>query len=202
MSRLTKQCITPLLFLIVFTISHNALAINDNVDPDYSVDREYFDIPGHGELVIYVPRIWNFNFTKTDDNTPPLITFYVLDNNEEEIFQLNMSVFWDDGYERKITSREYIYSLVEQTGEKTLEFSDQTELELKEITGASGIGYLYDLTDSNAKENEYEYLTQGALAVGDILLVFSLFSNDEEPLLREAVLRSLKTAEHRFRRDV
>ena len=191
-----------MLLLFVLITNNNVFAANANAVGEYATDLETFDIPGHGELIISIPRIWNYNFTKTDDETPPLITFYVLDNNEEEIFQLNMSVFWDDGFNRKVTSPEYIYSLVEGTGEKALALSDQTELNLKEIKGKNGIGYLYDLSDNSAKKGEYHYLTQGALAVGEVLVVFSLFSNDEKAILREAMLRSLKSARHRFRNDV
>lgn len=200
MSRLTLF-LGRLFSLLILCVTHNAIALNYG-GKNYSVDKEAFDIPGHGELVISIPRIWNYNFTKSDEDTPPLITFYVLDNNEREIFQLNMSVFWNDGFNRKITSPEYIYSLVEETGKNTLSLSDQTELKMVKITGKEGIGYLYDLSDSRAKEGEYHYLTQGALAVGDILLVFSLFSNDEKAILREAMLNSLKSARHLFRNDI
>ncbi len=202
MSRLISEYLTYIFFLSVLTFSHSAIGLAKETEPNYSVDKEYFDIPGHGELVITVPRIWNYNFTKTDENTPPLITFYVLDNKEREIFQLNMSVFWDDSFERNITSPEYIYALVKETGENTLKNSDQNQLEMIEITGTSGTGYLYDLSDSSAMEGEYQYLTQGALAVGDVLLIFSMFSNDEDALLRDAMLHSLKSAEHHFRNDV
>ena len=169
---------------------------------DYELDTEIFDIPGHGELVMEVPRIWNYNFTKTDSQTPPLITFYVLDADEKEIFQLNMSVFWEDGYARSITTLDYIESMVSEAGNNTLRYSDQDSLELIELSGRDGEGLYFELSDSSAGDDEYKYLTQGALGVGQVLLVFSLFSNDEEGILRDAMFRALKSARHNARNDV
>lgn len=178
------------------------MANNSSSGADYDIDKEVFEIPGYGELSIEVPRIWNYNFTKSDSYTPPLITFYVLDDSEKEIFQLNLSVFWDDGYSRDVTSDDYIRSLVSEAGDNTLRYSDEDELRLETIKSQAGEGYFFNLSDSSAGADEYRYLTQGALSVGDVLLVFSLFSNDEEGVLRDAMFRSLKTAKHSLRNDV
>ena len=202
MSHLTELNIRIIFILLFVLVGRPAFATNPDPKIHYAVDQVSFDIPGHGELILDVPRIWDYNFTITDEDTPPLLTFYNLDNNQAEIFQLNMSVLWEDGFNRTISSPQYIRSLVQQTGENTLTHSDQTELTLIEITGANGVGYLFDLTDSDANEGEYHYLTQGAIGVGNIVVVFSLFSNDKDAILREAMLNSLKSAQHRFRNDV
>ncbi len=149
-----------------------------------------------------VPRIWNYNFTKTDENIPPLITFYILDKYKKEIFQLNMSVFTNTGYHKNITSEEYVKNIVTEAGNKIIAYSDQTKLILQTVESKQGNGYFFDLTDSNAKQNEFKYLTQGAVSVNEVLLVFSLFSNDEKGILREAMLNSLNTAYHINRKDI
>lgn len=202
MLRLSLTVLRRFLLLLLLFGNGGSLAATSNQTTDYEVDTETFDIPGHGELTLEVPRIWNYNFTKTDEQTPPLITFYVLDADEKEIFQLNISVFWDDGYSRNVTRLEYIKDMVVEAGNNTLRYSDQSELELQEISGRHGSGYLFDLSDSSAGKEEYRYLTQGAIGVGEMLVVFSLFSNDEEGVLRAAMLRSIQSARHSARRDV
>lgn len=187
--------------LLVLLAGHTLLRA-DPGQPKYEIDTEVFEIPGHGELRMEVPRLWNYNFTKSDEQTPPLITFYVLDENENEIFQLNMSVFWEDGYARNITRLDYIKNMVMEAGNNTLRYSDENLLELKDIIGTNGKGYYFELTDSSAGKDEYQYLTQGALGVGKVLLVFSLFSNDSDGVLGDAMFRSLKSARHSARRDV
>jgi hypothetical protein len=149
-----------------------------------------------------VPRVWNYNFTIKGNNNLPIITFYNLDKDKEEIYQLNLSVLWEDGFKRNISSPEYIHSLVEKTGEQALINSDQTELSLKKITGQDGVGYLFNLSDSGANTDEYQFLTQGALAVGKLLLIFSLFSNEDESILQQALLKIIMSAQHHDRKDV
>lgn len=188
--------------IILFSLyAINVPATIEN-DIDYQIESESFAIPGHGVLTLDVPRIWNYNFTIKGSNEPPIITFYNLDKDKEEIYQLNLSVLWEDGFKRSILSPEYIQSLVEKTGEQALINSDQTKLSLKKITGQNGIGYLFNLSDSGAKTGEYQFLTQGALAVGKLLLIFSLFSNDNESILQEALLKIIMSAQHHHRKDV
>ncbi len=179
----------------------NAPATKEN-DIDYQIESESFTIPGHGILTLDVPRVWNYNFTIKGNNNPPIITFYNLDKDKEEIYQLNLSVLWEDGFKRNISSPEYIQSLVEETGEQALINSDQTELSLKKITGQDGVGYLFNLSDSGANTGEYQFLTQGALAVGKLLLIFSLFSNEDESILQQALLKIIMSAQHHDRKDV
>ena len=179
----------------------NAPATIEN-DIDYQIESESFTIPGHGVLTLDVPRVWNYNFTIKDSNEPPIITFYNLDKDKEEIYQLNLSVLWEDGFKRNISSPEYIQSLVEKTGKQALINSDQTNLSLKKITGQDGVGYLFNLSDSGVNTDEYQFLTQGALAVGKLLLIFSLFSNDNESILQEALLKIIMSAQHHHRKDV
>ena len=179
----------------------NASATKEN-DIDYQIESESFTIPGHGVLTLDVPRVWNYNFTIKGNNEPPIITFYNLDKDKEEIYQLNLSVLWEDGFKRNISSPEYIQSLVEETGEQALINSDQTELSLKKITGQDGVGYLFNLSDSGANTDEYQFLTQGALAVGKLLLIFSLFSNEDESILQQALLKIIMSAQHHDRKDV
>ena len=171
-------------------------------DIDYQIESESFTIPGHGVLTLDVPRVWNYNFTIKDSNEPPIITFYNLDKDKEEIYQLNLSVLWEDGFKRNISSPEYIQSLVEKTGKQALINSDKTNLSLKKITGQDGVGYLFNLSDSGVNTDEYQFLTQGALAVGKLLLIFSLFSNDNESILQEALLKIIMSAQHHHRKDV
>ena len=187
--------------ILFFLYVINAPATIEN-DIDYQIESESFTIPGHGVLTLDVPRVWNYNFTIKGSNKPPIITFYNLDKDKEEIYQLNLSVLWEDGFKRNISSPEYIQSLVEKTGKQALINSDQTNLSLKKITGQDGVGYLFNLSDSGVNTYEYQFLTQGALAVGKLLLIFSLFSNDNESILQEALLKIIMSAQHHHRKDV
>ena len=64
-----------------------SLILNPENGNNYSIktftlnesESESFLIPGHGELIMDVPKVWNYNFTIPGNNQPPIITFYNLD---------------------------------------------------------------------------------------------------------------------------
>ncbi len=190
------------IFLLLLLFSSAPCQAEKSAHKGYETDHEIFDIPGFGELHIDVPRLWNYNFTKSDNATPPVITFYVLEPERAEIFQLNMSIFWDEGYSRNLASDDYVKDMVQQSGQEVLAYSDETELTLEPLQTRHGNGYFFDLTDSSATKKEYRFLTQGALSVDNVLIVFALFSNDETGVLRQAMFRSLESARHDARKDV
>tara|TARA_B100001250_G_C19512424_1_gene662281 strand:+ start:86 stop:688 length:603 start_codon:yes stop_codon:yes gene_type:complete len=188
--------------ILLFSLNINSANATKENNLSYQTESESFLIPGHGELIMDVPKVWNYNFTTSENTRPPIITFYNLDKDKEEIYQLNLSVLWDNGFGRNILSSKYIYSLVEETGKQALLYSDQSELILEKIIGKNGVGYWFNLSDSTAGPGEYKFLTQGALAVGKLLLIFSLFSNDNESILQQALLKIIISAQHHYRKDV
>ncbi len=102
-----------------------------------------------------------------------------------------------------LTDPDTLRDFVADVGEQVIQQSDQQDLELEQISGNSGVGYIFDLSDESAAENEYKYLTQGALSVGNVILAFSLFSRDNHDKLRTETLEMLTTAVHMpGRRDV
>ena len=184
-----------LLFLVI-----SPVAVADYKD---GTELTLFPIPEHGEIVFEVPQDWDYTYVAAGLTAkPPVITFFTEDESGREVFQLNVSILWDDGFARDILEEESIQQLVRDVGEDILPFSDETELQLERITGQEGLGYIFSLTDSSARPGEYRYLTQGALSVGEVLLVFSLFSNDREGQLRENTLEMIKTALHKIQRHV
>jgi hypothetical protein len=195
-----RKLIIRIAFIILPLVAVNFNAVAGI--KDYPTSNLTFTLPEHGELKIKSPQAWEYRYTTIDTNTPPFLIFYKHDKNKTEIFQLNISILWEDSYQRNIVSPEYIRSLVQETGEKILPNSDQPEITLEQIQGTNGKGYLFDLSDNNAGQGEYKFLTQGALAVGRLLLIFSFFSNDNTPYLRDVMLQIITSAKHQHRKDV
>ena len=177
------------------------LSLSAQPEQDKHTQRIY-PIPEHGELILNVPSDWEVTYVESGKAAPPLITFFRKNEHKAIVFQLNLSILWDDGFERNITEPEEIKRLVEEAGNSALAHSEQTRLELVPVTGIMGTGYLFSLSDATPAPGEYRYLTQGALSVGEVLVVFSLFTHDTEPELRTSVLQLLETARHRFQRHV
>lgn len=173
-----------------------------NAETDNETFKRHYPVPEHGELILDVPAEWEVTYFSPSEKKPPIITFYKKDDQKKEVFQLNLSPLWDDGFKRNITEPEQIYKFVEEVGQTILEMSDQTRLELQSFKGEAGEGYFFKLTDSKAGVNEYRYLTQGAISIGEILVVFSLFSHDADSIIHKKAFKMLQTAIHKFQRDV
>jgi len=92
---------------------------------DYGLER--YPIPGHGTLVLDEPRAWQAKLVQPADHGSPTSVIYPL---EDQRFQLFITVFWHDGYDRDVTSRKAIRALVEKVGKAVLKMSDQSALDL------------------------------------------------------------------------
>lgn len=183
-------------FFFLYFIFPAILFATDNV-----IERTY-PVPGHGELILKVPGDWDVTYLSLAEDKPPVITFYQTDNQKREVFQFNLSILWDDGFKRDIRNPENIKSLVTNVGESILESSEESELVLNSISGSDGQGYYFKLSDKAEKAGEYKYLAQGALSVGEVLLVFSLFTYKPDTQLQNMALEMVQTAIHKFQRDI
>lgn len=152
--------------------------------------------------MLEVPEDWEVTYLSLAEDKPPVITFYQTDSQEKEIFQFNLSIFWDDGFKKDITSPESIKTFVTEVGEGILESSKETELVLVPITGRDGQGYYFKLTDKAEKPGEYKYLAQGAMNVRELLLVFSLFTYEPDIQLQDMALQMIQTATQKIQRHI
>ncbi len=178
-----------------------------HAEADDHTALEEYTIPQHGQLRLHVPVSWQVNFYKPEDDSFPVISFFPFEGRERfkgtEDFQLSVAVFWTENPLYDLTNPDTLRDFVADVGEQVLQQSDQQDLELEQINGESGVGYIFDLSDEGAGENEYKYLTQGALTVGNVVLAFSLFSRDSHGKIRAETLGMLTTAVHiPGRRDV
>jgi hypothetical protein len=69
-------------------------------------------------------------------------------------------------------------------------------LPVEQLTGAPGPGYYFSATDREPKPGEFKYLTQGMLLVGDVIVAFSILTNDAQEKVRDQALAMLKSASH------
>lgn len=176
-----------------------ALLLSLPCQADVATSREEYEIPDHGSLLLNVPRAWQAIFYQPANNGFPIISFFPYTGSEnfsgDEVFQLSIAVFWTQSVLHDLTDPKNLRQFVESVGRNVLKQSDQDTLELKEFAGQSGTGYLFNLTDSDAGAGEYTHLTQGALAVGDVVVVFALLTRANHDALRAITLAMLKTAQ-------
>ncbi len=150
-----------------------------------TITREY-PVPGHDLLVLEIPELWNVTYYEPAVRQAPIIIFYP--REKPHAFQLTISPLWDDGFLRDVTDPVFIKEYLEAVGTEILAYSDEQNLVLVPLTGKAGSGYYFQLSDGSAPQEEYKFLMQGALAIDEILLVFSYFSNEANDKTSETIL--------------
>jgi hypothetical protein len=85
---------------------------------------------------------------------------------------------------------------VQQAADKVKPTALEHYLPVEELTGAPGRGYYFSATDREPKPDEFKYLTQGMLLVGDVVVSFAILTNDAQEEVRDQALAMLKSASH------
>jgi hypothetical protein len=85
---------------------------------------------------------------------------------------------------------------VQQSADKVKPSAMEPYLSVEPLAGAPGPGYYFSATDREPKPNEFKYLTQGMLLVGDVVLSFSILTNDAQEKVKDQALAMLKSASH------
>jgi hypothetical protein len=85
---------------------------------------------------------------------------------------------------------------VQQSADKVKPSAAEVYLPVEPLAGAPGPGYYFTATDREPKPNEFKYLTQGMLLVGDVVVAFSILTNDAQEKVRDQALAMLKSASH------
>jgi predicted secreted Zn-dependent protease len=104
--------------------------------------------------------------------------------------------FWRKGEDGTI----YESALREQTDAAAAKAQSQAveeKLTLKEISGTDGRGYYFTATDRAPKPGEYKYILQGMLRLGNIVLAFTVLSNDGQANVVADAMQLLITATHK-----
>lgn len=151
-----------------------------------------FLVQGRGTLLVTTPAAWGFRTSKPDRMTPRDIQF--MDPGGD--YQMMLTLFPDaQAVLRGETARAFVEMARDEAKPKALEPDPQ----LVALKGAGGEGFYFQVTDKDlvgkpSKPEDWKYLRQGALLVGESLLFFSLFSDTKDSPVVDAALRSFSEA--------
>jgi hypothetical protein len=144
-----------------------------------------YDVPGHGRLEFSVPEAWKEEIDRPPGDLPPTIEFSPAVGND---FSVQITPLFSPAGDPDYNRPEKIRPLLEGIGRKQLESSVEKKITLKKIKGAAAAGYSFTLTDRAPKQDEWTYLTQGAVGVGDLLVSFTILTNSlDSAELRQAL---------------
>ena len=137
--------------------------------------RGTYLLPGHGELQLQVPGEWKDSVRRPPNDLPPTITF---SENSGPPFKVMITPLWKVNQPGGTFTDDELRGIVSKSAERAQSKAVEKTLEIKDLTGSSGRGYYFAATDRAPAPGEFKYLTQGALRVGELAVVFTVLTND------------------------
>jgi hypothetical protein len=152
-----------------------------------------FVLEGRGTLLVSTPAAWGFRASKPGTIAPRDIQF--MDPGGE--VQMLLTLFPDA--QAALNGETNPRAFVETARDAAKLQAVESDPPLVALTGASGSGFYFQVTDKNLvgkppQPQDWKYLRQGALVVGESLLFFSLLSNAKESAVVDEALRALSEA--------
>lgn len=169
---------------------------------DTSSVRSY-ELPNSTALELTVPGSWKTSISLNPGgilrrNGEPIIT--LLPPTLDDV-RLLVSVFWPfEG--RAALSPQDLRALLASSGQAQLSQAVEKQLIIEELRGREVAGYFYTLTDLRFTDrtppsDQYRYMTQGSLRLGDWSLTFTILFNAKDAPGRQTALEIVKSVSRR-----
>ena len=151
-----------------------------------------YPLADHGSLVLMVPAGWTEQVRQDDKTRPPTILY----SPGGKMQQVMVTPIWRTRPDVPPFSKESVRQNIEQGIKAIREQALEKEIPIIEFQGKSGAGYYYEATDKAPKPGEFKFLRQGMVMVGDLLVAFSILTNDRKDATMVDAMRMLQGAAH------
>jgi hypothetical protein len=156
-----------------------------------SKNERRYPLGDYGSFRIDIPLSWKDELQQPSNRTSPVISLSPRSGNPFQIFITPVC-----GAKKEMLKDEAIKLLVQKSAERVKPQAVEKTLRLVGLQGSSSRGYYFFTTDKAPKPGEHKYMTQGVLAVGDLIVTFTILtSNHHEEVAKEA-LTLLREARH------
>jgi len=160
-----------------------------------ATQAQRYVIPGHGSLLLNVPRAW-LALNKPLEKPPSLALLFR--PAQGAAFSVQLTSVWLAPDKLAGFTAESIKSKTQDSATQLLPEAEEKQVAIVELRGAESIGYYYSLTSRGAPSGpeDYKYMTQGTVRTGEIVTTFTILHRD--PLLPEKAraLRMFADATH------
>jgi hypothetical protein len=162
----------------------------------FSADRtveKSVPLTEHGTFKLRVPATWTVEVTQDPQTVPPSIA---LRPAKGKAFEIVVAPLWRPRPDVPLPTRESMQEQLKQGVENIQPQAMETEITLVEFQGKTGPGFYYSVTDKAPKPKGYKYMTQGLLTVSELLVIFTVLSNEGKDQVVRDLIAMLKTASH------
>jgi hypothetical protein len=158
----------------------------------FAVEKKY-QLPERGFFQMDVPAGWRDQVRQPPQSLPPTIAFR---GGQAQRFEIFVTPIWPARPDVAPSTKDSIRRQVERAAEGVKSQALETNIRVLEFAGAAGPGYYFSATDRAPKPGEYKFMTQGIVKVSELVVTFTILTNDgQEEVAREA-LAMIKSAIH------
>ena len=156
------------------------------------------DLGEAGALMLPLPKGWSHEIGPADAGMPPTV---IMQTPNAE-FVVLLTPFWaQEGAEPDYGTAGSVHRVVERIAAEVAPGAVEGRLRIEPV-GGGRTGYMFFATDKTLvgrtpAPDEYRYMIQGALMVGDLLCTFTMLTNDQPSADAERALGMLRNAAHR-----
>lgn len=153
-----------------------------------------YELPNLDTLELRLPAGWVDNVDQPPGGGPPTIE---LGPAQGAPFQVFVRPEWPDPTAPEVRETTALRDAVRDAAERIRPQAVESFIEVRQLSGANGIGYYFAATDRAPRADGFKYMSEGALQVGDLTLWFTILTNDGEDTIVVDATTILQTAVHR-----
>ena len=162
-------------------------------------EKKAFALPDNSKLELTIPAGWKDELKANQaskGNKGPATTTVALTPRDGSPFEVAVTPVARQKPGASTDTAIKMRHSVQQGADKVKPSAIEQYLPVEPLSGAPGPGYYFSATDREPKPGEFKYLTQGMLLVGDVVVGFSILTNDAQEKVRDQALAMLKSATH------
>jgi hypothetical protein len=151
-----------------------------------------YPLAEHGTFQVKVPESWRDSVAQPGSGLPPTITFAP---KAGAPFKVLVSPLWSAQPDVKTATADELKAKARRAADGAAQQAVEKTIEVKLLKGPTNIGYYFAATDRAPKPGEFKSLNQGIIAVKDLLVTFTILTNDGQDAVVTAALSMLSEAE-------
>ncbi len=175
----------------VFAQKERVFTNDDIVSSKPAVTLRSYPLNGHGQFQLKVPPEWKDDLNKSPYGLPPTIVF---SQKSGAPFNLMITPMLPPDNSAGLPPDDEVRRRVAQTAEHMKSQAVEKTIEIKQLTGPDARGYYYSATDRAPKPGEFKYMTQGILRVNELLVTFTVLTNDGQEQIAKDALAAMSSA--------
>jgi hypothetical protein len=159
---------------------------------DATVEKRY-RLPERGYLQMNVPASWEDEVHQPRGALPPTIGFRARRGKQ---FAVLVTPIWPARPDISPQTKDAIKRSVQSSADQVRHQAIEENIAVVELPGASGPGFYFSATDSVPKPDEYKFMTQGIIRVSDLVVTFTILTNDGQLDVTREALAAIQSAVH------